>query len=171
MEDVQRQKPVTKWQPPTENFVKINFDGSYFEATGSGSWGFVIPDHRGEVQCAGAGRLTNILDALQAEAEACIQALKAAVIRGMGRVILETDALNLKYALEGMDFDLARNRVVFREAKFLLFLFFLEFRLMYCPRASNSVTAHKLASFSSSLEHGDTMLWMDQVPNCVNSSS
>ena len=37
------------WQPPEEECIKINVDGSYVKATGEVSVGVIIRDHKGRV--------------------------------------------------------------------------------------------------------------------------
>lgn len=71
------------WTKPSEGTLKINVDGSFSKETSSGGWGYVIRDHEGDVVVAAAGRLNHALDALQTEAEACIQALYKAQEMGI----------------------------------------------------------------------------------------
>jgi predicted transcriptional regulator len=58
----------------------------------------VIRDEHGEVMAAGAGGLTQVRDAFQAEIFACMQGVMVAANKGMDTVILETDSLMLKQA-------------------------------------------------------------------------
>lgn len=69
-------------------------------------WGFVIRDDKGRVHL-----------------------LRFASDKGMGRIIVETDATNLKSALQGNVQDLACHGVLFREADFLLLSEFLEYKV------------------------------------------
>uniref|UniRef100_A0A0A9AQW2 RNase H type-1 domain-containing protein n=1 Tax=Arundo donax TaxID=35708 RepID=A0A0A9AQW2_ARUDO len=62
----------------------------------------------------------------------------------MGRIILETDALNVKTALESIEFDLATTGVLFREARYLLLTNFIEFHVIHRYRSCNRV-ANELA--------------------------
>ena len=119
---------VPRWTKPPENFLKVNIDGSYCAATNTGGWGFCIRDHDGDVRGAGMGQLQNLADTLHAETISCLKAIEFAADAGMGRVILETDATVLKTALQTSEFDLARRGVLFREAKYLLILRFIDFR-------------------------------------------
>lgn len=69
-----------------------------------------------------------IFQVLQAEAEACIQALRFASDHGMRRVVIETDVLNLNKALDSCERDLPLPNigVLFREARFMLLCKFLD---------------------------------------------
>lgn len=53
-------------------------------------------------------KLMHINKVIQAEAEACLQATRFASDLGMGRIIVETDAMNLKHAWENNDEDKSR---------------------------------------------------------------
>ena len=66
--------------------LKINFDGAFRAAEKDGAWGFCIRDHGGNGVLAGSRRLAAVQDALSAEGEACMAALKAAMELGISRV-------------------------------------------------------------------------------------
>ena len=55
----------------------------------------MVRDSDGHGILAGSGRLWAVHDALSAEGEACLMALKTAMEVGISRVIIETDSLNL----------------------------------------------------------------------------
>jgi len=56
-----------------------NIDGAFRDTDKSGAWGFLIRDCNGHGVLAGAGRLRAVHDALAAEGEGCLAALKAAM--------------------------------------------------------------------------------------------
>lgn len=87
---------------------------------------------------------------------AFIHALKIAAELGMGRIVLESDAHNLKTALMEKEVDNGMDAVVIREARLLLFLNFDVFHVMYCPRAYNRVP-HELVKFCASMGPGEEM--------------
>jgi ribonuclease HI len=64
-----------------------------------------IRDHDGDVVVTGRGRLNFVLSAFQAELIACMQGVQAAQNLGIGRLILETDALMIKQAMSSDEFD------------------------------------------------------------------
>jgi hypothetical protein len=107
------EKNIVQWSKPEGEWLKINTDGSFMQATREGGWGFVVRDSAGEVRGSGAGYLANTASAAHAEAEACTQALQAAATWGMVNVQVETDAQNLVKALRGQELDLAPEGVVY----------------------------------------------------------
>jgi hypothetical protein len=159
--------PTVRWTQPPEDFLKINIDGSFCRESNTGGWGFCIRDCNGEVCGAGMGQLVHVADALHAEAIACLKAIEFAADAGMGHIIIETDATLLKSALQSSEFDSAHHGVLFREAKFLLFTNFLDYKVLYCKRSCNKV-AHVLAANGASLASGGVMLWHDHVPDAVS---
>ncbi|KQJ91420.1 hypothetical protein BRADI_4g37561v3 [Brachypodium distachyon] len=135
------------WTPPPENFLKINTDD-------------------GELQAAGAGHLNNVFEAFQAEALAIIEAIYRANDMGCNRVIFETDAQALKQSLISDAYDNSKFGVLFKEAKTLLRLSFVDLRVQGCNRNYNSV-AHALASFGAGLESSSQMHWLHDFPDFV----
>lgn len=71
--------------------LKINFDGAFIKESRRGAWGFIIRDQQGDGVAAGSGDIQNLHDALQAEVQVCIAALRYAQQLGVSRVVLETD--------------------------------------------------------------------------------
>ena len=87
-----------------------------------GAWGFVMQDSEGKAAMAGAGCIEIAADALCAEAHACAEALKAVAEVGMQSILLETDSQLSVKALKSKEHDQALGGVLFREAKFLIFV-------------------------------------------------
>ena len=75
----------------------------------------MVRDSDGHGILAGSGRLWVVHDALSAEGEACLTALKIAMEVGISRVIIETDSLNLITAIQSGSFDPAPVGVIFKE--------------------------------------------------------
>jgi ribonuclease HI len=73
--------------------LKIKFDVSFYEATKSGGWGFVIRNNSGEVVAAG-GHIVAVADAI-----VCQKALLYVSDQGLSFFELETDCSTLKLAL------------------------------------------------------------------------
>ena len=73
------------------------------------SWGFIIRDHDADVISTGRGRLGYALSAFQAELVACLQGVQAAMSLGIGKLIMETDALMVKQALSSNDYNASRK--------------------------------------------------------------
>jgi hypothetical protein len=99
------------WTPPSGEFLKINTDGAFQAESRTGGWGFVIRDCDCSIRGSGAGLLTHVTSAAQAEAQACTEALHAAADWGMSQVHIESDSQNLVCALQSSDFDLAPEGV------------------------------------------------------------
>ena len=75
------------------------------------------------------GQIHFLSDALHAESIACLKAIEFATEVGFGRIIIETDSTVLATALLSNELDTARIGILFREAKFLLFTSFIEFKV------------------------------------------
>ena len=53
--------------------------------SGGGGWGYIIRDSRGDVICAGSGKLRHLREAIRFEVRACYEGEKAkAASRGIG---------------------------------------------------------------------------------------
>jgi hypothetical protein len=77
-----------KWLPPDEGVLKINCDGAFVQSTKKGAWGFVTRDHEHTAIAVGAGHLDYVWDTMQAEAQACLEALRAAQALGISHIHL-----------------------------------------------------------------------------------
>ncbi|XBH64886.1 hypothetical protein VPH35_118573 [Triticum aestivum] len=95
-----------------------------------------------------------------------MQAIQFARDAGMGRVIFETDATNLKDALCSNVYDLSQHGTIFRKSKYMLSTSFIEYKVVSCVRECNCV-AHKLAGQGASMEPGAHVLWHGTVPDFV----
>jgi hypothetical protein len=94
---------------------------------------------------AGAGRSSCLLDAFHAEVTACYEGAREAAECGMGHVVIETDSLMLKQALQSDDFRLAATGGLIYELKMLIHSSFISVSIVHVPRSCNSV-AHALAA-------------------------
>jgi hypothetical protein len=121
------------WQKPPCKWLKVNSDGAFSTASGSGGWGFVIRDEEGDVVAAGAGTLKHVRDAFHAEILACFQGSMAAADRGIAKVILETDSLMLKQAVECDDYRFAEAGGYIYQLKSLISRSFSNCLLMFAP--------------------------------------
>jgi len=88
-----------QWSKPPIGVLKLNCDASVVKETMEGSWGFLIRDHDGDVIMSRRGRINHALSAFQAKLVACLQGIQVATNLGIGRLILETDALLVQQAL------------------------------------------------------------------------
>jgi hypothetical protein len=139
-------REVSAWRPPSGDILKLNIDGSFHAANKSGGWGFVIHDRDGDVRGSGAGHLSSVASAAQAEAHAC--AIQAAVAWGMTQVQIEADSQNLIRALQSKDYDLAPDGVIYRDVRLSLSLNFDKVLFSFVSRDCNKI-AHCLAAYGT----------------------
>lgn len=117
----------------------------------------------GDILFAAAGPLSNLSALLQAESNAILKAIDLSENFGMGKVIFETDCLNLKQVVCSDASDRAALGALFREAKYRLRLGFIEYRMEFSPRNCNT-PAHVLASLGSREVQSDHTLWITNFP-------
>lgn len=123
---------------------------------------------RGVEWFASSGALYNVLDAMQAELQACLAALRCAQQMGISRVVVETDSMNLRDALTSDAFDLAPGGAFFSEARRNLALDFDVIVIRHCNRSCNSC-AHELAHSSLGRDPDQETVWFDPLPSFVTS--
>jgi hypothetical protein len=139
---------LKRWTRPVEDVLKINSDGFFNPQTGAGGWGAVIRNSTGQVVEAGAGHIHHALDAFQTEVIAALEGIKMAEMAGMTNVVLETDALLLKYALANDSFRLSPVGGLIHEIKVTAVTCFSSFSCCHCNRECNQV-AHALADIGN----------------------
>jgi hypothetical protein len=135
----------SRWEAPDCEYVKINFDASFSEPTRGGGWGAICRDSTCAIQFAAAGPLFMIADAMHAEAMALSNAIQVAEQLGVGRVVFETDCLNLKQAINSSDYDYASLGILITDLKFRLRMSFIDARVVFTPRVCNK-PAHELVA-------------------------
>ena len=131
---------------------------SYIAETRCGGWGFVIRDAEGAAIHAGAGGIPCAMDAFHAEVLACHAGLKAAIEKGMSRIVVETDSMMLRSALKGSSFSLAPTGGLIHEIKVLVSSNLVFFDILYCPRVCHCV-AHALAARGCKCSPNSVLLW------------
>ncbi|RLM68939.1 hypothetical protein C2845_PM17G10460 [Panicum miliaceum] len=145
MEGTAKESNLKKqWRKPEHDTVKISSDGAYMAATGEGGWGYAIRND-GVVLYAGAGNLARLTDAMQAEVQACFEGAKAAAALGMGKVILETDSLEVVQAMKDNSYRLSRIGGDNFELKAFIVENFSSCVVAFVPPSCNRV-AHALAA-------------------------
>jgi hypothetical protein len=108
------------WSKPARDEYKVNSDGSFSQNSGDGGWGYVIRDQDGEVIRAGGGRCAHLLDAFHSEVLACKAGVQTAEEMGVPRVVVETDSLLLKLALDSNSFALSQAEGIIHRIKSML---------------------------------------------------
>jgi len=149
---------VERWKRPVEDVLKINSDGSFNPKTGAGGWGAVIRNSMGQVVKAGAGHIHHALDAFHTEVIAALEGVKMAKMAGMTNVVLETDAILLKYALVNNSFRQSSVGGLIHEIKAIADACFSSFSCCHCNRGYNQV-AHAFADIGCNGPRGTIQYW------------
>uniref|UniRef100_A0ACD5X9S9 Uncharacterized protein n=1 Tax=Avena sativa TaxID=4498 RepID=A0ACD5X9S9_AVESA len=157
---------VSKWEVPPSGFIKLNIDAAFNEETRSGGWGVIGRDESADICVAAAGPLQHMSDAMHAEATAMSHAMQLVERMGMGRVIFETDCLNLKHAMTTSDYSLSLIGNLFSDMKFRLHMCFIEARVVFVPRACNR-PAHVLAAKGVGEVQENHVVWTSDFPTDV----
>ncbi|TVU00700.1 hypothetical protein EJB05_53858, partial [Eragrostis curvula] len=148
------------------NTYKVNIDGSFMAATGTGGWGFVARDGDGVFLEGGCGNLARVSSPLHAEALSALHSLERAAQLGMTRIILETDATELERALTTSELDWHVLGSLFRRIKEIMSSDFVSCHVRSCPRTCNKV-ADCLAKYGASDVCSGSSVFMSQVPTFV----
>ncbi|XP_024171787.1 uncharacterized protein LOC112177760 [Rosa chinensis] len=90
---------VEKWKPPSIGTLKVNIDGSFYESTRQGGFGFVIRDSDGQFIVGGGGPLSQLLSPEHAELSAFQAALDYIMEHDMQPVVVETDSTKVQRQL------------------------------------------------------------------------
>jgi hypothetical protein len=80
-------------------------------------------------------------------------------------VQVESDSQNLIKAIQGKEFDLAPEGVLYRDIRAFISLNFSSVVFSFTPRECNKV-AHALAAFGAS-QRGSRLVWPEDLPNSV----
>lgn len=123
--------------PPPADTYKINNDASFSKSTSTGGWGFVARDINGSFLEGACGNLQRLSSALQGEALAAFFSLKRAAESGISRIILETDALELKRAITSDILDRSMDGCSFQQLRNLMNSAFDSCIVRHCPRSCN----------------------------------
>jgi hypothetical protein len=106
------------------------------------------------------GRTEALLNPLHGELIACIQGTQAAVVAGVGHVVIETDAVAVVKAVYSDEYDLSSVSNLVEELRSLLAYNFISWKVQQRPRSCNRVT-HELASLGSVCD-------LDEEPTVVS---
>jgi hypothetical protein len=132
----------------------------------SGGWGAIGRDSVADICFASAGTLQNISTAMHAEVVALVNSIQIAEQMGMGKVVFETDCLNLKQAMTTSDYSFSLLGNLISDMKFSLQMNFIEASVVYAPRTCNR-PAHVLAAMGVGLVQGNHAVWTSDFPTDV----
>jgi len=155
-----------RWSKPPAGKLKLNCDASFLPGTSMGTWGFVIRDSDGDAVSAGRGKVEHLLGAFQAELISCLHGVQEAVRLGIGNLVLETDALQVRQALCSNDFNASVAGGLVAELKFLVHVNFNCFQCLCVPRECNRV-AHEIAASGYECDEGVEQI-LSSLPERIN---
>ncbi|XP_071680743.1 uncharacterized protein [Lolium perenne] len=152
-----------KWEPPDAGFLKFNIDGSLKKGNYHGGWGVIVRDEEGHVVSAAAGGADGIRDVFKAELKALEVAIDLASSLGAIRVIFETDAPLLMYAMNNPSVDFSPAAAIIEDLKIQCRTWFSKCSIVSCKREVNGV-AHEFAKIGALCTSGTMKVWESDVP-------
>lgn len=132
-----------QWMKPQQNWFKCNVDGSFMEDDQTGSFAVVLQDENGVFQAAVAEWKERGHSALMMEALACRLGVKLGRDRGIRKMCLETDCLELICLWRDGNEQRSPVSFILQEIRTMC-RGFDEFTLSFAPRQCNRV-AHVCA--------------------------
>jgi hypothetical protein len=105
----------------------------------------------------GRGKINNALSAFHSELIACLQGVQVASDLGIGKLILETDALNVQQVVQAKDFDIRPEGGLIEELKSLARSNFNAFVCNFLGRDGNRA-AHVLAGLGYNCIEGEVLV-------------
>ncbi|CAM0873674.1 unnamed protein product [Alopecurus aequalis] len=87
--------PSEIWKYPSPGWAKLNSDASFIESNGTGSWGAILRNERGEVMITAWGPLPHCINAGTAEALGLLNGVRAILPMYAGRIRIENDNASL----------------------------------------------------------------------------
>lgn len=135
------------WERPQQHWMKCNVDGSFLEADNTGSAAAILRDWNGGFQGAAAEWQEQGQSALMMEAMARRLGVQLARDRGITRLCLETDCLELVGLWKDLDSQRSSVSFVLHEIRSMC-RGFDEFTFSFAPRTCNRV-AHTCARLVS----------------------
>ena len=148
-----------QWRPLDTDWHKTNVDGATFTEINYCGIGVIIKNERGQVMGAMSKNLPLPLGVMEAEAKAAKEGITLARDLGLGKVIVEGDALTVMSALSSLDQPpRSIQKVVEGSLRFLQS--FKGWKTLYVSRCSNEA-AHQLASHAKSIS--DCIIWVEDT--------
>ncbi|KAE8811703.1 Glutamyl-tRNA reductase 1, chloroplastic [Hordeum vulgare] len=128
-----------RWQPPQDEFIKINLDGAFTSGNSFSGWGIAARDAHGHLLVARARRQEQVSDAFGAELHALAAAVTTATEIGAIRVTFETDSQLLAEAMDACRADASPYAAIIKD---LLSKYGSPTSVIACRRNVNTV-AHE----------------------------
>ena len=140
---VRRANRRTRWQPPSVDLMKTNFDRAVFSSGNAAGIGVVIINNLGQVITSCSQRLSQAYSSTDVEALAAVKAVSFAVEIGITKAVLEGDSLTIMNALSSDHHSLAPFGLIINDVKFSA-NFFDQLHYSHVKRECNTL-AHCLA--------------------------
>ncbi|XP_073358081.1 uncharacterized protein [Aegilops tauschii subsp. strangulata] len=134
-----------RWEPPASGRIKASVDGAMSRTGQGGGTGVVFRDEAGAFRGANAVFFPDITTAEMAELRACRRAVALALQRGVPKLHLEIDCLNVARMLNEKDQNLSAVGIIVEEIKGLA-TNLGEFKATWARREANKA-AHEVARF------------------------
>ncbi|XP_004309472.1 PREDICTED: putative ribonuclease H protein At1g65750-like [Fragaria vesca subsp. vesca] len=148
------------WHPPLFGWIKVNTDGAWQKTTGKSGYGGIFRDFHGSFLGAFASNL-EILNSVDAEVMAVIQAIELAWVRDWEHIWLEVDSIIVLNFLQDPHLVPWRLRVGW--GNFLHRISQMNFRSSHIFREGNQV-ADALANMGLSMS---ALSWWDEPPHFI----
>ncbi|XVF03667.1 hypothetical protein REPUB_Repub05bG0013100 [Reevesia pubescens] len=156
-----------KWEKPTSNYVKVNFDGATNAALHMGGRGAIIRDGGGAVLGACSMPHFGISDPLTVEAMAAVEALKFTEEMGFNDIALEGDSVKVVNLLKDEGFDRSCIGNLIMEGRRRL-QGFRKSQVLHIRRKGN-LAADSLAKYG--LKANSNMYWVEECPSFLSEIS
>ncbi|KAK8562148.1 hypothetical protein V6N12_049197 [Hibiscus sabdariffa] len=85
--------PLVHWEPPTEDFVKVNFDASFNLSSSETCYGVLVHDSHGLVMRACCRKSSCVPSSFAVEVLATIHAIEFSVDMGFPKIVVEGELL------------------------------------------------------------------------------
>lgn len=141
-------RPPEGWAKPPNGWCKLNVDGAFFEADGTGGAGMVLRNQQGQVIFASCRYLTRCTCALEAELAACMEGVSLALEWSTAPFILETDCSTAADMISRAEVNRSPMASIVEETKRILGLG-RDHRIVHVRREVNQVS-HQLAHIGHS---------------------
>ena len=152
------------WIPPSENSLKINFDGALFKDINKAGLGVIIRDNQGQVLASLSEQVQLPCSSDLVEAIAAARAIALAHDLSLSNYILEGDSDKVIIALKRNDDSLSEFGHILASAKTLTDVNCITFS--HTRRIDNAV-AHNLAKHARHVI--GFKVWMEDVPSHLHS--
>jgi len=152
------------WKPPSFGYYKVNWDASLNHAHGKLGIGIIVRDTNGNIFAASSSSILANVEPVVAESMAALHAIEFCCGRGLIKIILEGDSLQVVSAIKKQGFIWATHRQIIADIQDVL-RFFQSWEVCHTKCAENSAT-HLLAK--ACFNHAQERVWIHCIPECIS---